>query len=121
AGEQKRWVSRRETHRLFGSSSKRRLQRLDRDLAELYHAVATLQREVAFLEEAVVGLGGLGAVEREHQIPLVGGDLHGVPLAGGLELRIGLGEIDDRAGAVGRIGTRVEDVEFVAVARPDLL
>src|SRR5262245_27461843 len=102
-------------------SVRRASERLDRDLAELHHARAPLQREVTFLEEAVVGLGGLRAVEREHEVALIGGDLHRVPLAGGLERGIGLGEIHDPAGAVGRIRAGVKDVELVAVARADLL
>src|SRR5262249_1880230 len=102
-------------------NSPRASERLDCDLAELHHARTPLQRKVTFLEESVVHVGSLGAVERERELPLIGGDLDRVPLAGGLEPGIGLGEIDNRAGAVGRIRAGVKDVELVAVARADLL
>src|SRR5262245_65404743 len=90
-----------------------RSERLDRDLAELDHAGAVLQREVPFLEHAVADVDGLLPVERYGKMPPVGGDFEGVPLAGGLGHRINLGEIDDRASAVGRVRALVEDVHLV--------
>ena len=92
----------------------RPLQRLDRDLAELDHASAVLQRERPFLEQAVLGVHGLLPVEHQDQMPSLGGDLVSVPLAAGLGHRDHLDEFDDRAGAVGRILALVEDVRLVA-------
>src|SRR5262249_59051955 len=43
-----------------------------------------------------------------------------VPLAGGLRHRRHLGDVDDRAGAVARVGALVEDVDLVAGLRADL-
>src|SRR5262245_27422478 len=91
-----------------------RLQRLDRNLAELDGARAVLQREMPLLEHAVADVDGLLPVERHDEMPALGGDLVSVPLARVLGHRVDLGEIDDRTGAVARIGALVEDVDLVA-------
>src|SRR5262245_7822982 len=66
------------------------------------------------LEHAVADVDGLLPVERHDEMPAIGGDLERVPLAGGLGHRVDLGEVDDRAGAVARVGALVEDVDLVA-------
>src|SRR5262249_6977063 len=48
-------------------------------------------------------------------------DLVDVPLAGGLRHRIDLGEVDDRARAIARLGPRIPDVDLVAIFRRQLL
>jgi hypothetical protein len=57
---------------------------------------------------------GILAVEHDGKVAALGRDLHGAPLAPGLGHRVDLGMIDDGAGAVARIGPRVEDVALVA-------
>ena len=74
-----------------------------------------------FVEQAVAHVHGLLAVERHGEMPALGADLHGAPLAAGLRHRIDLGDIDDRAGAVGRVRALVEDVGLVAGLGADLL
>ena len=109
---------------LFGAERltlPRSLQRLDGHLAELHHARAILQRERSFLEHPVAQVDGFLAVEHDGNLPTLGGDLERVPLAAGLRHRIDLGEIDDRAGAVGRILALVEDVHLVAALGAELL
>src|SRR5262249_15663949 len=92
-----------------------RSERLDRNLAELDHAGAVLQREVPFLEHAVADVDGLLAVEHHNEMPSVGSDLKCVPLAGGFGHWVHLGEVDDRTRAVARVRPIVLDVQFVAV------
>src|SRR3977135_4606687 len=95
---------------------KRLLQRLDLHLAELDHAGAVLQRDGAFRVVGVVGaVDRLGAVERDVEARSLGGDLVDVPLAAGLQRGRRLGGVDNRAGAVARVGTLVEDVRLVGV------
>ena len=91
-----------------------RLQRLDGDLAELDHARAVLQRERPFGEQAVVELGGFLAVEDYGDLPSLGGDFVGVPFAARLGHRVHLDEMDDPAGAVGRVLALVENVHLIA-------
>src|SRR5262245_4156487 len=71
------------------------------------------------LEHAVADVDGLLPVEHHDKMPAIGGDLERVPLAGGLGHRVDLGEIDDRAGAVARVGALVEDVDLVAAPGAD--
>src|SRR5262249_12098922 len=96
--------------------------RLDVDLAELHHALAVLQRPGPLGE---LGVGpadhGLDAVEGHVELRALGGDLERVPLTAGLDRRRHLGDVDDRAGAVARIGPGVEDVHLVGVLRADLV
>src|SRR5262245_43993218 len=66
------------------------------------------------LEHAVADVDGFLPVERHDEMPAIGGDLVGVPLARRLGHRVDLGEIDDGAGAVARVGALVEDVDLVA-------
>src|SRR5687767_614927 len=97
------------------------LQRLDRHLAELHHALAVLQRERALLEHAVAHGDGLLTVERHGDMAALGSDLECVPLAPGLRHWVHLGEIDDRAGAVGRVFALIVDVDLVAGLGADAL
>jgi hypothetical protein len=91
------------------------LQRPDLDLAELHHAGAVLKRNVAPRMLAVGrAVDGAGAVEDHGECRPLGGDVIGVPLVGGLEEYRRLGDIDDRPGAVGRVGTLVENVDLSA-------
>src|SRR6478752_6671245 len=90
------------------------LEWLDRNLAEFDYARAVLQREVPLLEHSVPDVDGFLPVEHHDEMPPIGGDLESVPLAGGLGHRVHFGEIDDRAGAVARVGALVEDVDLVA-------
>src|SRR5437016_4862715 len=77
------------------------------DLAEHDHALAELQRDPSFRKLAVLGaVYGLHAVEREGELRAFGNDVICVPLAAGLEHFLGLGGIDDGAGAVARVGAR---------------
>src|SRR5690349_23495044 len=55
---------------------------------------------------AVVDIGGLLAVEDHGQPGALGSDLVGIPLAARFRHRIDLRHVDDRAGAVFRIGDR---------------
>ena len=96
------------------SSSRSQLQRLDSDLAELDHALAELQRHWSFGMRAAADARGLLAVEHDGKVAALGRNLHGAPLATGLRHRVDLGVIDDSAGAVARVGPRVEDVALVA-------
>ena len=57
---------------------------------------------------------GFLAVEHDGKIAALGRNLHRAPLATGLRHRVDLGMIDDGAGAVARVGARVEDVALVA-------
>ena len=66
------------------------------------------------------GVRGLLAVEHDGDLPSLGGDLEGVPFAAGLGHRVHLDEIDDAAGAVGRVLALVEDVDLVAGPVGDL-
>src|SRR5262245_8363239 len=99
-----------------------RLQLLDLDLAPLDgaagvalgRAIAELQRDRPLRELAVVQGGRLGAVQHDGQLRAFGGDLIGVPLAAGLGHGRYRGVMDDAAGAVGGVGTLVEDVRLVA-------
>src|SRR5476651_1448275 len=96
-------------------------ERPDLDLAELQVARAVLQRHVARGRQAVVGhVDRLLAVQDDHEVVALRGDLVGVPLARGLGHRHHGGDIDDRAGAVLGVGTLVEDVDLVADRRVDL-
>ena len=90
------------------------LQRLDSDLAELDHALAELQRQWSFGVHAAADARGFLAVEHDRKVAALGRNLHGAPLAAGLGHRVDLGVIDDGAGAVARVGARVEDVALVA-------
>src|SRR4029077_9739483 len=82
---------------------------------------AVLQRDAAFRELAVGrAVDRLGAIERDVEARALGGDLVDIPLAAGLEHGRGLGGVDDRAGAVARIGARVEDVHLIGVLGADL-
>src|SRR5476651_848066 len=97
------------------------LERPDLDLAELDHARAVLERDRSGGEQAVVGdVDGLLAVQDDHEVVALRGDLVGVPLARGLGHRNDGGHVDDRPGAVLRIGALVEDVDLVADRRVDL-
>src|SRR5262249_26684266 len=96
------------------SSSRSQLQRLDSDLAELDHALAELQRHWSFGMRPAADARGFLAVEHDGKIAALGRNLHRAPLATGLRHRVDLGVIDDGAGAVARVGARVEDVALVA-------
>src|SRR5471030_532378 len=97
------------------------LERPDLDLAELHHARAILERDRSGGEQAVVGdVDRLLAVQDDHEVVALRGDLVGVPLAGRLRHRHHGGDIDDRAGAVLGIGALVEDVDLVAQHCVDL-
>lgn len=95
------------------------LVRPDSDLAELDHAGAMLQREMAFREEAIVQLSGLLAIEHERDLAPLDRDLVGIPLPTGLGHRIDFGEVHNAAGPVGWILALVEDIGLVAVAVGD--
>src|SRR6266851_5274716 len=70
---------------------------------------------------AVLGaVDGADAVERDGEFRTFGDDLVDVPLPAGLRHRRHLGHVDDRAGAVARVGALVEDVDLVAVLGGDL-
>src|SRR5258708_7904366 len=91
-------------------------------LAESHDAAAVLQREPALGELGILGaVDGLDAVEDHGEFPAFGGDVIGVPLVAGLGHRRHLGNIDDRAGAVTRVGARIEDVDLIGICRRDLL
>src|SRR5476649_2569442 len=97
------------------------LERPDLHLAELQRARSILQADVAGGREAVVGdVDRLLAVQDDHEMVALRGDLVGVPLARGLGHRDHLGDVDDGARAVARVGTLVEDVDLVAQRRVDL-
>src|SRR6516162_8078974 len=90
------------------------LYRLDRDLAELDHALAELQRHRSFGVHAAADAGGFLAVEPDGKVAALGRNLHGAPLAAGLGHWVNLSVIDDGAGAIAGVGPRVEDVALVA-------
>src|SRR5476649_416432 len=97
------------------------LERPDLDLAELHHARAVLERDRPGGEQAVIGdIDRLLAVQDDHEVVALRGDLVGVPLARGLGHRNDGGNVDDGAGAVLGIGTLVENVDLVAQRRVDL-
>src|SRR5471032_3021109 len=97
------------------------LERPDLHLAELQVARAVLQRDVSRGRQPVVcDVDRLLAVQDDHEVVALRGDLVGVPLARGLGHRNDGGNVDDRAGAVLRIGALVEDVDLVADRRVDL-
>ena len=73
-----------------------------------------LQRERPFGEQAVVELRGLLAVEDHGDLPSLGGDFEGVPFAARFGHRVHLDEMDDPAGAVGRVRALVENVHLIA-------
>src|SRR6266481_1584946 len=98
-----------------------RLQRLNFDLAPPDHACAILERDAPARVLTIVHAHRLLAVELDgHEIAL-GLDLHHVPIEPGFRHRIDLGDIDDGARAVARIGTRVEDVDLVAIVAAGIL
>src|SRR6185295_19460971 len=75
----------------------------DFDLAEHHHAFAELQRDPSFRKLGVLGaVHRLHAVERDGELRALGDDMVLVPLAAGLEHLLGLGGVDDGAGAVTR-------------------
>src|SRR5678815_3959857 len=87
------------------------LQRLDLDLAELNRApggvlrsIAELQRERPLRELAVVHVHGLLSVQDHDEIRAARSDLVGIPFAARLRHRVDLGDVDDAASAVARIG-----------------
>lgn len=57
------------------------LKRLDRDLAELHHALPILERERSLDPHAVADLGRLLAVEHRRDIAAIRRDFVGVPFA----------------------------------------
>src|SRR5215831_5620964 len=80
------------------------LQRLDPHQAELHEAGAVLQADAAALELVVLGaVDSALAVERHGELRTLGDDLIAVPLVGRLGHRLNLRDIDDRAGAEGRV------------------
>src|ERR1700731_2152556 len=109
-------------------------ERLDLDFAELddtlvvQHAVGVLDAK-AVLEgdPSVRKLGvlypvnGLLAVEGNGEGRALRRDFKHVPLAGRMRHRVDLGDIDDGARAVARIGPRVPDIDLVAIVGADLL
>src|SRR5664279_5055691 len=56
---------------------------------------------------------GLLPVKRHGEGRALGGDLIDVPFSACFRHRIDLGQVDDRAGAVARLGPRVPDIHFV--------
>ncbi len=96
-------------------------ERLDLHLAELDDARSVLQCDPSLRMLGILGaVDGSGAVERHGELRTLGDDLVGIPFVGGLEHGRRLGHVDDRAGAVARVGALVEDVHFVGVLRGDL-
>ena len=71
---------------------------------------ATVPRQML----GILHIGRLLTVQRDDEMRPLRGDLVDVPLAAGLRHRIDLGDIDDRAGAIGRVRPLVEDVDLVA-------
>src|SRR5258708_191038 len=97
-------------------------ERPDLDLAEPHDAAAVLKRDPPLGELGILGaVDGLDAVEDDGELRAFGGDVIGVPLVAGLGHRRYLGNIDDRAGAVARVGARIEDVDLIGICRRDLL
>jgi hypothetical protein len=90
-----------------------RTARLERDLAELDHALAVLQRERSLDPHAVVDFRGLLAIENGGDIASLGGNFVGVPLAAGRRHRVYLRVKDNCAGAIGRVLALVEDIDLV--------
>src|SRR5688572_30714701 len=86
----------------------------DPDVPEHNGPRRVLKRNRAAREPRVLGIDQRPAVQRDLKPRAVGGYLHAVPLAAGVDELGGLGNVDDGAGAVGLIGPRVEDVDLVA-------
>src|SRR6266480_371362 len=97
------------------------LERLYFHLAELHHPRAVLKRDRAAGKLVVPDIDGAGSIERDDELRAFGRDLVDVPLAARLRHGRDLRHIDDRAGAVRRLGTLVVDVHLVAVCRGDFL
>ena len=70
---------------------------------------------------AILHVDRLLPVQHDSELRSLRRDLIGVPFAGRLRHRVDLGNVDDRAGAVGRIGPLVEDIHLVADLGVDLV
>src|SRR5665213_667555 len=111
-----------------------RLERLDFHFTKFDQALVALDALVVLEPQAVLQrdpprgefgvlrpIDGLLSVERHGECRALRGDLIDVPLAGGLRHRIDLADIDDGAGAVGRIGTGIPDVHLIGRGAADLV
>src|ERR1700733_15016962 len=109
-------------------------ERLDLDLAEfdhalvVRHAVGVLDTETVLDSDLSVrelrvlrAVDGLLAVEHNRERRPLRCDIKGVPLAACMRHRVDLGDVDDRSGAIARIGSRIPDIDLVAGLGTNLL
>src|SRR5262245_26873500 len=105
----------------LGQSAVAALQRFDFHFAEFDRTGSVLQHDRTFVEHAIAQLCRCLAIEHNRDVPAIGGDFIGVPLAAGFRHWIDLDIARDRTCAIAWVGALVENICFVARPVGDLL